>query len=332
MATAARLLWRQYRFELASVIIGLALLTVATLAITVFVNAIRPTAACLASFDQTGSNLPGCGKVGPWLHRIERTTGTIRFALAAIPFIAGALLGSVVVSREIEHRTAGLGWSLDGARWRWLAERVIPMAITLTILLAYLALASELLERARGPNVQTLSSFEGWGTRGLPLVTRGLAAFAIAVLVGSLIARQLSALVLSCVLAAVLWLGLQMAMPYAAPSVWVKDEEAGLVVGASAEPSHLYMGEINKFMGSGLRAADGTILTFDEALAQAPPNTKSGEVADYRWVFSHFTQVASIVAGDRLIEVELREAALLAVVSVLAFGGALVVVSRRRPY
>ena len=224
-AHAARLIWKQYRFELATVILGLALLTVATLAITTFVNAIRPSAACLASFEQTGVNLADCPKVWPWLHRIERTTGTLRFVLAAIPFIAGALLGSVVVSREIEHRTAGLGWSLDGARWRWLADRVIPMAIALAILLAYLALASELLERARGPYLQTLASFEGWGARGLPLVARGLAAFAIAVLVGSLVIRQLSALILSCLLAALLWFALQVGMPYGAPSPWVKADD-----------------------------------------------------------------------------------------------------------
>lgn len=94
--------------------------------------------------------------------------------------------------------------------------------------------------------------------------------------------------------------------------------------------SNLYSGEVDKFLAFGWRAADGTVLTWDQVAAQAPDSSVGRP--DRRWIDAHFTQVHQYVTGDHLIEVELRGTALAALFTALTLGATLFVVSRRRPY
>lgn len=73
--------------------------------------------------------------------RRSRSRGTLLEVEAfrvfgTIPFVAGIILGSVLVSRELESRTAQLGWSLSGARRRWLVERIVPVVVPLMVVLS----------------------------------------------------------------------------------------------------------------------------------------------------------------------------------------------------
>jgi hypothetical protein len=212
--------WKQYRFELVSIVIAIAVLTVVAAANAVLLNQAQPSLVQLGVCTATDNSLeaPDCANVGFWLSL--RDTEIFRL-LGAMPLVAGIVLGSVLVSREIEHRSAELGWSLSGSRTTWLMERVIPVGIVLVVLLAALGVAAESLEAARYPEVDPRSSLHEFGNRGPLLVMRGLAAFGIAVLAGAVAGRQLPALLLSGALVVVLAYGLAWTFPYGTNWQWV---------------------------------------------------------------------------------------------------------------
>lgn len=114
----------------------------------------------------------------------------------AVLVIAGAVLGSVVVSREIERGTAQLGWSLRGSRARWLADRVLAMTVLMALLLGVLLAAVALFSLATWVGLDAFEAWWGYAIRGPILLIRGLAAFAVAVLIGAVVGRQVSALLL----------------------------------------------------------------------------------------------------------------------------------------
>lgn len=319
MGTMLWLLWKQYRFELASVAVAIGAITAAAVWITVRLDEIRPVQECLDYWMERGSNRAGCEDVRPWLRRLNDEGGGITGALAFIPMISGLLLGSVLVSREIEHRTAQLSWSLSASRRRWLAERVLPVAALLAVLLGALAVAAELLQGASDPSVDPRATLDGYGLRGLPLVARGMAVLSVAVLLGALFGRQLPALILAGALSvAGAWVILG-AFPFGAPTEWIAADDEGYTMMNSAE------GRAVRF---GFRSDDGTILDWDEAYALAPPGLSDPE----QWIYRNLTPVQEMVRAERLLEIELRESAILLTGAGVALLGAFLVVERRRPY
>ena len=132
MASSLRLIRKVYRFEIASMTIAILLLTAAAVVITTHLDAFRPTLACWNQYvTSDGEISAGCEGLQGWL-RAHGEASQIKGALTFLPLISGALLGSVLVSREIEQRTTQLAWSLSGARRRWLVERVLPVALVLS--------------------------------------------------------------------------------------------------------------------------------------------------------------------------------------------------------
>jgi len=319
MARLVRFVWRQYRFELSSVIIAIVALTAAAAANAFLLNETRPSSPHLDACTATDTSLdtPECSDVALWLSL--RDTEVPRL-LGAMPFVAGVVLGSVLVSREIEHRSAQLGWSLSGSRAAWLMERVIPIMVLLVVLLGALGVAGELLEAARLPAVDPRSSLHDYGNRGPSVVMRGLAAFGISVLAGAITGRQLPALLLGGAVSGVLAYGLVWTFPYGAPWQWVADEEYRT---PGAEIAY-------RRDRSGFRAGDGTILTYEQALAQAPDQSDSGAADD--WVYANYESITRVLKGSQLAEIEAREALVLAGLALLGTAASLVVVDRRRPY
>ncbi len=321
MKTVIRLVWKQHRFELVATTVAIVLLTGAALLTAARLNEIRPTNACLTAWLQSAQNGPGCVDVRPWLDRLEHENGRLTGFFMFLPLISGVLLGSVLVSREIEHRTTQLAWSLSGSRSRWLLERVLPLAVFLAVLLLGLAISGELLQQARAAGADPRASLEDYGLRGLPVVMRGVAVFALAVLVGAVVGRQLPALIVSVVLAGLVTFALLGVFPFGAPSIWVAADTSG---------SPQIISSRDRWIGYGYQAPDGTVYSFAEAAAQAPDQTS--EDARDQWLSEHFTAVANVVTGDHITEIELRESAVLAVFTILAIGASLIVVARRRPY
>lgn len=319
MVGAARFVWMQYRFELTSVLIAAVALTIAAAANAFLLNETQPTSQHLDACTATDTSLdePQCSDVALWLSL--RDTELPRF-IGAMPLVAGVVLGSVLVSREIEHRSAQLGWSLSGSRAAWLLQRLIPVVILIVALLGALAVAGELLEAARQPTVDPRASLHEYGNRGPLLVIRALAALAIATLAGAITGRQLPALLLSGAVSLLLTYGLVFMFPYGAAWQWVPDVEyraPGADIAYRRDTS-------------GFRADDGRILTYQQALAQAPNQDDTGAADD--WVYANFEPVTRVLKGNQLLEIEVRESIGLACLALFGTAASLVVVDRRRPY
>lgn len=198
MMASQRVVLKQYRFELMAAILGA--LTVVALWFYVLwqirdINfpqeCIRTTSAgiasaCVASVDAL--------QEAAW-SLSERMSELMRI----VPFAAGLLVGVPIVARELETGTAQTAWSLYASRRRWLARQatMVGFPVLLAVCLAALGAAHvESLRQASGGGEAVLRI----GGYGLPAVIRGLAAFAIGVLLGALLARSVPALVLGALL------------------------------------------------------------------------------------------------------------------------------------
>ncbi len=325
MRTLARILWKTYRFELVSVILALGLLAAAASVEAVRLEAAKPSPQCWdAAFaaDEMGDDLggsPACPSREPWF-ALNRETGQMLGAFTFLPLLAGALLGSVIVSREIEHRTTQLAWSLGPSRRRWLAERVLPMLAILLVLLLAVAVAADALEAGRSIGVDPRASLHEYGDRGIALVARGLGAFALALLLGALIGRQLPALIASATLALVLLVGINSAFPFGLEPRLLDE---------AARPRGSFEQDATLLVRQARQRADGTIVSIDEALAMAPKD--ADEETTHTWMLANFEKVEFRYVGDQLLEVELREAALLGALALLALAATFPVVERIEP-
>lgn len=319
MPVAVRLAWKQYRFEIVSMAIAIAVMIVAASFLTVRLNEIRPSPeqAVMCTEADNGLERSDCAEVAAWLSLRETE---LPILIGILPFVAAAVLGSVLVSREIEHRSAGLGWSLSGSRGRWLFERIAAVFVPLLVLLAALALAADLLEGARRPDLDPRASLNDYGLRGLPIVARGSAIFAGGAVIGAVVGRQLPALILTGLIAISIGFGFGWAFPYGVSPEWIAESDTRTPLGDT--------GDLR--LRSGFQSADGEILTYREAIAQAPNQLDSGAADD--WVYANFTALEEVLRGYRLTEIELREFLVLGTLFVSALGAAFVVVDRRRPY
>ena len=316
MKTTVRLVWKQHRFELIAVLGALIVLTFFTLQAWSTMRSIQPTPDCLRFWLENAENGPGCD-MAPWMDARENGGGNLVGYSAFLPMIGGALLGSLIVAREIEHRTAQLAWSLSPSRGRWLMERVLPILVPFALVLIALAFASELVVGAKGPDVDPRMSLEDYGGRGLPLVMRGLAVFAVALLAGAILGRQIPALLGGAVAIFVVYTLMGSAFPFGIQGEWQPD----------AQQISNRWGQPDRYLDYGFQMPDGHYASWEEARAATPP----GQDPD-QWMYANLTQASKVVAGTHLTEIEIRESLLLGVVVVAGLAGTALVVSRRRPY
>ncbi len=294
-------------------LVAIGALATAIVIVTVRLDEVRLSPACLQQWWQGGSdeNADCSSAIATWSARREEW---MFWLLRAAPYMVGIVLGSILVAREIEHRTAQLDWSLSGSRGRWLLERVIPVLVVMVVALTCLATIAIFHESARMPGIDPRASFNEYGTSGLPVVVRGIVVFAGAVLLGSLVGRQLPALILSGALALLIAFGVSAAHPFGAPTEWVAEDAVESPMADST-------------VETGWRGQDGTILTYEAAAAGAPNPDDA-----YDWVAEHYERVVRVLAGRQRPEVEFRETVLLGGLALAAVGAASVVVARRRPY
>jgi hypothetical protein len=234
-----------------------------------------------------------CAHTEEFLFINEEFGGKIMAAMAIVPFVTGALLGVLVVAREIEQRTATLPWSLSGSRTRWLLRAALPLAALLLLLLTFLAFAATFLEAARTPGSDPAASLNDYGLRGPLIVFRGLLAFAIGVLTGALLGRVLPALIVAAVACILAFNVLLIAKPFGMPFEPLPER-----------PSWSYGGLVDIWAP----------IEWTSSGEEIVPDPRLG------------------IPGERLREIELRESALLAVAFVVLSGVSLLVVNRRRPY
>lgn len=318
MRTWFRLAWRTHRIELT--LLGLAAIAGAgwTLVLSVQMGSLKaadpgcfiqwigtgeapePSAACQRLFQYY------YGDLAPWADRLV-------LALLSAPFALGLILGAPVVGAEIEHRTAGMSWTLSVSRGRWLFVRVAPLITFTAIALVVVSIADGPLEAVLGRDIGFWRQLQPWPL----LVVRGLLALAIGVGAGALVGRVLPALFVALIASAVIFGAISLAIDR-----WQESE-------AVAIPE--------------TQRCDGCSRFFDEAYR----NDSTGEVttthqyfgvAEGQPVFQSIDEVPGMtivvlrVPGSRYPDFVLRESLLTGALAVAVGGLSLVAIKRRRPY
>jgi hypothetical protein len=301
--------WRLHRAELLAVALAGAALAVIWL----------KTAADLALVHEScrtiGPDVAPCGglpEMGMYYTEASQTAVAMFGSMAAaLPFVAGVVLGVPMASRELEHRTIHLAWPLAGSRLRWLAVRMLPLAGLGALVILPAALAGEVLTRSFYPLTDSGANFEQYGMRGPLLVLRFVPALLLGALAGMLVGRQLPALLVAGVLVAGLGMGLSVLRPFGAEPV----EQP-----AFGEPGHsvgaLYVGVV-------YRDGDGKVLREEEAWPLMAGT--DGEDFDESQLP---TETFLVIPPNRYSEVVAREAVLISAAS-LGFAGVLIGALRR---
>jgi len=314
-----RLSLKVQRTELVAYLVAALAVSVAAGVATVVLRGIPVTTACLQLFDgrpYTASDMRSCDGASTFL-AVNAWAGWIMAAMALLPLLGGVLVGSQLVSRDVDTGTAQWPWSLGLSRRRWLAQRLVPIALFVLVATAVPATLAWLLESARNPTVDPSATFLDYGLRGPLVVGRAMAALALSLAIGAVLGRSLPALLLSAAASALglalLVAGTGWGVPLTAVPARALTEQPGSIL-----------------ISSGWLTPRGELLSEDEARAGSP--TPGDAEQTIEWLLANYREMSLIVPGAQAPEVEAREMAVLALVSVVGVAAAAVVVDRRRPY
>ncbi len=265
MASRFRMAVRIQRFEVWSCVLLVAVVGITALIIRARLDAVGAPVECLTPwiFENLVYDAARCDPLSEAFFRIQRDeAGLVMTAMNALPLVVGLLLGVGLVGREIEGGTAATVWALAGSRRRWLLGRLLPILVILVAVLAFAAVATELLAAARVPWQFGRPSFDDAGLHGPGVVARGLAAFGLALAVGAWSGRMLPTILLSALLALFLSVGGHVLLER-----WVEANAHEIAV-----PSW-FNGEYDggKFTGQFYRLPDGSEVSSFDIGALAPP-------------------------------------------------------------
>jgi hypothetical protein len=186
--------FRLHRWEVLASAAGVALLSAAMVWFTWQLRALAATdPGCL----DPAAYAPGCTQLGQRFYELSSKAEWLSYLSGLAPFAMGLVLGVPLVSREIEHRTAALAWTMSRSRTWWLARRVAFLALVAVVLLIVVAVVGEMLASAQMPAQPLDRDFAWYGRRGGLIVVRGLASLGIGVLVGAWLGRVLPALLVA---------------------------------------------------------------------------------------------------------------------------------------
>jgi hypothetical protein len=325
MRTTLRLLLKTHRFEVVAIVLACVVLAGADLFLANQLDAAALPAACVF-VPGSGPQPPAAGSAqdldcqarNDALDSIQgRVTEALGFG-AALPVLAGILLGVAVVGRELETGTASLAWTLGRSRTRWFVTRCLALAAILGVALALPALAANMLEGARQPLADPGSSFADGGVRGSVFVLRGVMAFGVGLVAGALIGRQLPALIVALALALVVLVGFEAGVGSWKMALAVWRPESSSASGAG----DLVLNQAYRDRATGTIVDENTVI-------QLAPQVNGG--ADSDWINAHYELVDLRLAGDQYQLVAVGESGALGGIALLFLGAGLVVVNRRSP-
>lgn len=309
MRSVSRLTWAVGGFELRFLLVASLLAAAACLALALVLAANAPDPVCLTSNDAAAS----CDTA--FFFQVGSLGSQLIVAMGILPLAVGGVLGIGFSAREIERGTVQLPWSLTPSRTRWLAERVLILLALIFMIVVIPALSTTVLEGQIDPAVDANATLVDFGFRGPSVVGRAIAIFAVASLIGLAIGRTLPALLLSFAAGA----AIIVLLPPLALAVQPTE-----VIAPLGDPQVRY-GVVRE---ERLEDASGSLFTIDEVTAIVPPGTDDPT----SWIEANFRQVAMGVRGERYWNVEMASFLILGALTLASFGGAAILVSRRRPY
>jgi hypothetical protein len=210
MTSRFRMAIRIQRFEIWSCVLLVAVVAITALIVRARLEGVGAPVECLTPwiFPDVVYDAARCDPLNTAFFQISRQeAGLVLSAMYAVPLVVGLLLGVGLVGREIEGGTAPTVWALAGSRRRWLLGRLVPILLILVALLTFLAIATDLLAAARVPWQSGRPSFDDAGLHGPGIISRGFAAFGLALAVGAWSGRMLPTILISALLALFLAVG-----------------------------------------------------------------------------------------------------------------------------
>jgi hypothetical protein len=237
----------------------------------------------------------------------------------------GLIVGIPLVARDIEHGTAQMAWTLSRSRTIWLLRRIAFGVLVVVVLLAGLAVITDLLGAAMQPNDDLSRSFHFEGNRGVIIVARGILALGIGLLVGAILGRQLPALLLGVMVTGLLYAAVTFAVgrwnEIDAIEAWY-DQDLGAPL----------------FVGSGVKLANGERVSMGEFYGDG---TEAFQIDDGRLYATAADAEAGresigqeyilVIPGERYPEIMLRASLVTVGAGALVMVGAALVTGRRRP-
>jgi hypothetical protein len=264
----------------------------------------------------TPSAAEACGFVYPFQESHGQAVQLLQMVIGFVPYGLGLILGVPLVAREVEQRTALIAWPLAKSRVRWLAWRALPIVVVGLLLVGVLAFAAEQMSQAYLPKSDL--GYLLFGTRGVPLVVRGLVAIVLGIALGALSGRLLPALLVGIGLCVALSVAFDTVRDRWLPSVELAAAESPFEGGNPMTTAVLY------------RLPDGTIIGNEEGEAMIEA---AWEANDYQEPDPATLpqEVFYGIGADRYADVVVRESLAMAVLTAVLAGAAALVVRRRRP-
>jgi hypothetical protein len=320
--------FRLHRWEVLASVAGVALLAIAMLW---FTTQLRTLAASQPGCPDPAAFVAGCEQFAQRFSDLNDWGRQLLILSWGAPFGMGLVLGVPLVAREVEHRTAGMAWTLSRSRALWLARRVAFLALVLLVLLAVVAVVSDILAAALMPTLTLDSDFTWYGRRGGLIVARGLASLAVGVLMGAAVGRLLPAMLVAAFASVLVFTGFSLGMDR-----W--SEADAVLLPAMNGNAASEVGE--RSLGWRIELTSGEVVTGDELISKAgfinvneDQEGRLYDSPDGRLRPENFIGWSRelLVPGRFYQQTVLRESAASGGVAALLLLAAAGVVSRRRP-
>jgi ABC-type transport system involved in multi-copper enzyme maturation permease subunit len=316
-----RAILRPNRVELtAAAVLGLLMVAVAgAVAARLMLFDIPEECFALTSAEGTPACVPFRGEIAAYNEFGVSFGPAALITTLMVPVLAAMVLGLAVVGRELEQQTTNFAWSIAPSRRRWLGSRLLPVLILLMAIGLIGGALGDVLLGLRAPYVDAWRNFEGLGTRGPVIAGAALLVFGVSLLVGSLVGRQLPALLIS---GAIVGAGIYGVI--AVSDGWLQGD-AEIAPYDVIDPGARYLDSM-------IRTAAGEVVSWEDAYARFGSEVDLLGTEQEGTGENGLMLVTRYVPGDRYPIAVARLTALFAIVGVLATALTFWVVHRRRPY
>lgn len=327
VGTWLTLSFRLHRWEVLASAVGTALLAVGMLW---FASQLRALAATEPGCSDPAAYVAGCEQFAQRFSNLGDWGRQLLLVSWGTPFGMGLVLGVPLVAREVEHRTAGMAWTLSRSRALWLAQRVAFLALVLIGLLAVVAVISDILASALMPTLTLDSDFTWYGRRGGVIVARGLLALGLGVLTGAVVGRLLPGMLVAAFASVLVFTALSLGMDR-----WL-ETDAILSPSMNGGPFDQSGGQS---LGIRIELATGEVVTWEDLLARGYTDWQEDMDGRLYTSVDDLGQPEKAIGWERQLlvpgrlypQIVLQESAVAGAAGLVLLLAAVGVVSRRRP-